>query len=514
MTTHQYSGNSYWEASIATPPERYPSVSGEIIADVAIIGAGIVGLTAAERLCREGKTVVVLEASHVGKQVTARSTAKVTSQHGLIYQRLIDEVGESNARLYAQANESAIEYIAALVSKENIDCAFERKSSYIYTSQASEVAAIEKEARAAAALGLPATLTHDIQADIPVKAALCFENQAQFHPACYLLGLAKTVAKNASIFEDSPVVEVKHGSPCKMKTAGGATITARDVIVATHLPVVPDGMFFAKAFPISHSIVAAPLDDARALGGMCLRSGQPSLSFRDDSSGGQRYLVAVGPTFKTGVTADETNSFVVLEQFLFEHFGIENPPYRWTNEDFEPMDGLPFVGHASTSSPHLFVALGFNAWGITTGTAAAGLIADLIMGRPSPCAELFDATRIRPLKGGAEFIKGNMESAKHFIADRYGLPKCEHRIQLATGQAQVVRVDGRAVAAYCDDHGALHAVSATCTHMGCLVGWNKTDRSWDCPCHGSRFDMDGKVLHGPATSPLENLTRKYDHGSR
>ncbi|MCK9510030.1 MAG: FAD-dependent oxidoreductase [Pigmentiphaga sp.] len=505
MTNHLNDRQSYWESTL-TDSVSYPSLSHDLQADVVVIGAGIVGLTAAELLCREGKSVVVLEALRVGSQVTARSTAKITSQHGLRYRQLIDDVGEDKARLHAQANEDAIEHIARLVADEAIDCALERKTAYVYTTNAADTASIEEEAAAAIRLGLPARLSAEIEAPIAVKAALAFERQAQFNPARYLAGLAATVAKKASLFEMSRASEVQHGSPCRVRTGAGATITAADVIVATHQPIVPDGMFFAKALPFSHSVVAAPLDPSCPLGGTAVNNQEPSFSFRDDASSGQRYVIAVGPSFSTGVTRKEEQSFAQLVRFLQDTFGIPAPTHRWTNEDFSPMDGLPFVGRASSDSPHLHVAIGFDSWGITTGTAAARLITDLIMNRPNPCAELWDASRIRPLKGGPAFIQGGIESAKHFIGDRFGLPRYKKEPDLEPGQASVVRLQNDPVAAYRDDTGALHAVSAVCTHMGCLVGWNQTDRSWDCPCHGSRFDVDGQVLHGPATKPLKKFT--------
>src|SRR5690606_7246378 len=365
------------------------------------------------------------------------------------------DVGKDNARLYAQVNEAAINEMEQLIAREGIHCAFERKPAYLYSTEASAVRSIKAEAEAAASLGLPARLTTDIQAAIKVEAALCFDNQAQLNPVQYLSGLAAVVARKAPVFEMSRVTGIEHGEPCRVKTEAGATVTARDVTVATHQPIVPDGKFFAKAFPFSHSVVAAPLEASRAPGGMCITSGEPSFSFRDDASGSQRYLIAVGPTFKTGVAEAEADSFRQLERFGRETSVIESPGDRWTNEDFAPMDGLPFVGRATSGSPHFFVALGFNAWGITTGVAAAALITDLIMDRSSPCAELFDASRIRPLKGGAEFLKGNVQAAKHFVGDRFGIPAED--VDLAPDQATITRINDEKVAVYCDDAGTTHA---------------------------------------------------------
>jgi Rieske Fe-S protein len=279
------------------------------------------------------------------------------------------------------------------------------------------------------------------------------------------------------------------------------------VIVATHLPVVPDGMFFSKAYPFSHPVVAAAIEPASAPDGMFINVGEPSRSFRVDRSSAGCHLIAVGATYETGVVEAERVSFHGLEDFLRQTFGIDRISHRWTNEDYQPMDGLPFVGRASSSSPHLYVAVGFNAWGISTGTAAATLIADQIMGRDSPGAVLLDATRAKPLKGGAQFVKENLRSARHLVGDRF-LASRPKALSPRAGSAAVAKLERESVAAYRDQDQVLHAISAVCTHMGCIVGWNEADRTWDCPCHGSRFDVDGKVLHGPATAPLKDMSGK------
>jgi glycine/D-amino acid oxidase-like deaminating enzyme/nitrite reductase/ring-hydroxylating ferredoxin subunit len=477
--------------------------------DVVVVGAGIVGLTAAYRLVRAGKSVLVLDARRIGHQATGRSTAKITSQHGLIYTRLIQEVGEDNARIYAQANQRGLNAIADLVEEHQINCGFERAQAYVYTETRNGKAQIEEEARVAAKLGLPARLMEEAPEPMSHGVALCFDEQAQFNPVQYLHGLASALAANIMLCEDTRVVEVKNGEPMTVKTEDGFTVRARDVIVATHLPVVPQGMFFAKAYPYSHSVVAAEIDPARVPEGMWISLEKPTHSFRIDRSSDATYLVAAGQTYKTGVTVDEQASFQDLDRFLRETFGIHHTAYRWTNEDFEPMDGLPFIGRASGGSPHLYVATGFNAWGITTGTVAATLIRDLILGRPNECESLFDAKRIRPLQGGAEFLKENFKTAKHLIGDRFQVEHAKD-LDLRAGDAVVANVQGENIAAYRDDSGRLHALSAVCTHMGCLVGWNATDHSWDCPCHGSRFAVDGSVIHGPATQALKQIPGRHD----
>jgi len=212
-------------------------------------------------------------------------------------------------------------------------------------------------------------------------------------------------------------------------------------------------------------------------------------------------MIFTGPSFKHGHVDAERESFEDLEEFARDHFGVEGE-YRWTNEDYTPIDHVPFIGRSSSLGECYLVATGFNAWGISNGTAAAILIADLIEGRDNPWLKLFDATRVKPIAGAKEFVAGTAATASHLIGG-YLARKRHGFDELAPGEAAILRIDGSHVAGYRDAEGGLHAVSAVCTHMGCLVGWNETDKSWDCPCHGSRFAMDGSVIHGPAVKPLE-----------
>lgn len=493
---------AFWTATASEAAPSYPRLSANLEVDVAIVGGGIVGLTAAELLKRTSRSVAVLEARRVGQQVTGRSTAKVTSQHGLIYDRLIRDFGEEEARIYGEANEQAIRRIEQLTIELRIACDFARAPAYVYAAKPEELPQIEREVEAARWLGLPAAYVDQLPLPFTIAGGIRFDDQAQFQPYDYTVGLARSVASGGMIFEQTRVTAVEDGDPCVVRTESGPTVTARDVIVATHLPIGKIGLFFAKAFPYAHPVVAARIDASRIVDGMFISAGSPSRSVRFARHAEQTYLVAAGDSYKPGHSDEQEQAFADLDRFLLEAFGLAASDYRWTNEDFNAMDGVPFIGR-SPGSGHEFVATGFNAWGLTGGTAAAMLLTDLISGRENPWAELFNAGRAKPIAGGPSFLKENVHSARQLVSERLLKRRPDAAGTIGPGEGAIIDLGGEQVAVHRDTEGGLHAVSAICTHMGCVVGWNGVDRTWDCSCHGSRFGLDGSVIHGPAVSPLE-----------
>ena len=504
---------SYWVATVADTAPDFPPLPGDLEVDVAIVGGGLVGLTAAELLRCAGKRVAVIEARKVGQQVTGRSTAKVTSQHGPIYHRLIKDFGEDGARTYGAANQAGIERIARFVEELGIDCEFERKAAYVYTRSDRHVGEIEAEVEAARRVGLPAGFVRECSLPFPIAGAVRFDDQAQFNPCKYLAALARAVAAGdgGRVFEGTRALSIEHGEPCRVTTNRGGTVTARDVIVATHMPINNVGLFYAKAYPYAHPMVAARIDPARAPDGMFISVETPTHSIRiaRSSPDGAAYLVTVGDSYKTGHTDEGIKAFEDLVRFVREEFGAPSIEYHWTNEDFNSMDGVPFIGRASSGSEHLFVATGFNAWGITSATVAGMILSDLIVGRANPWAGLFDATRTKPVAGGPSFVRENVSAGVHLVKG-YVQGRPRSIAEVAPGDGAVLKLNGEQVAVHRDERGNVHAVSAVCTHLRCVVGWNPADRTWDCPCHGSRFDVDGGVIHGPATTDLE---RKSVDGS-
>jgi glycine/D-amino acid oxidase-like deaminating enzyme len=382
---------SFWNAQVAET--AYPRLEGDLDVDVAVIGGGIAGMTAAMLLKRSGRRVALVEAKRVGRQVTGHSNAKITSQHSLIYADLIERLGEDAAQRYADANQAALQHIADRVAEHEIDCAFERRPAYCFTQAPDRVERLEAEFEAATRLSLPASLHGTSDLPYPVQAALRFDDQAQLNPTAYVCDLATRVAGDGShLVERTRVLEVEDGEPCAVRTEHG-TVRAGEVVVTTNLPIVPQGEFHKKTSPRAHVVVAAPIDPRRAPASMYLSIDPPTHSIRTAPFGEERLLIAVGESFAPGTVTDTEALYRELCAFVRDRFGVDEFVAQWANMDYDSQDRLPFVGRASRDSGHLWIATGFCSWGISGGTAAGMILADAIMGRDNPWAGLFDATR-------------------------------------------------------------------------------------------------------------------------
>ena len=492
--------SSFWVDS--TPATDYPALSGDITVDVAVLGAGITGLTTAALLKREGKSVAVVDLKRIGRGVTGYTTAKLTVGQNLIYKGLVGTFGEEGARLYAESNQAAIERVAAFVEQDGIDCDFERASNYVYTESREELDELREEVEAANRAGVQATLVTETDLPYEVAGAIRVDNQAQFHPRKFVLPLAAEVAGEGShVFENTRALKVRHGDPCVVETPSG-TIRARDVVVATHIPFSDRGLFFAKAHPSRSYAVAARMDGASAPRGMYISSSQPTRSIRSTpGAGGARVLVVGGEGHKPGQERDTRPRYEALERFLRERFQAEEVQWRWAAQDYVPVDGAPYIGRLTRRSRHIYVATGFAKWGLTKGVLAAIMFADAIGGRENPWAELYDAKRIKPVASTPKFVKENAQAGWHFVADR--ARRAGDVAAIAPGDGAVVTRGGRKLAVYRDEQGELHAMSAVCQHLYCIVEWNTAEKSWDCPCHGSRYSATGTVIQGPTVRDLK-----------
>ncbi|MFF1379981.1 FAD-dependent oxidoreductase [Streptomyces sp. NPDC058308] len=496
---------SYWmETSAAT---SHPPLAEDIEVDVAVVGGGVAGLSTAWELARDGRSVAVLEADRIAAGVTGHTTAKVTALHSLVYERLRRTRGPEGARLYAESQQQAVEHVAALCSELGIDCGLERAPAYTYTTRAADTDQLRAEAAAAREAGLDAVYTEETGLPFPVAGAVRVADQAQFHPRGYLLALAGELrARGGVIHERTRVTGLHEGSPCKVTAESGHTVTARSVVVATHYPVFDRALLFARLSPRRELVVAAPLaEGAQDPGGMYITPDEGKRSVRTAPYGdaGGRLLIVTGESFTPG-TGDAAAGFRALDTWMRERFDVGETAYRWAAQDNDVSDGVPMIGAFHPGARHTYVATGFGGWGMTGGVLAGQLLARLIGGGESPWAGLYDPRRLwSTVREAPALLRQQAEVARHFIGDRLRTTHVDSVAEIPAGSGAVVRVEGRRCAVHRDESGALHAVSARCTHLGCLVAFNEAETAWECPCHGSRFATDGSVLQGPATRPLE-----------
>jgi glycine/D-amino acid oxidase-like deaminating enzyme/nitrite reductase/ring-hydroxylating ferredoxin subunit len=485
---------SLWVAT--TEAGEFPPLSADARADVVVVGAGITGLTTARLLTEQGASVVVIDAGSIAAGATGYTTAKITSLHGLTYTRLAEQLGERRARLYGAANEAALAEIARLIEHDGIDCSFERRAHVVYTNDPSSTDAFEEEVALAVKLGLPASSSTADELPFDVAAAVRFDNQAQFHPRAYCLALAETITGSGGrvhahtrarhIDGDDRIVVTDHG-----ELRGDA------IVIATHLPIKEMGGYFARTEAWRSYAIAVTVDGDQPQD-MYLSADSPTRSLRTAGD----HLIVGGEGHKVGDAHDTRVHYRNLEAWASEHFAVGRVDHRWSAQDCRAADGVPHIGRMAGHDDGVYVATAFNKWGMSHGAVAALLLRDLIAGRDNPWLEVYDATRIAPKRSLKGVISENIDVVKHFIGDRVGIRGNASIDELAPGDGTVVRVAGADVAAFRDDNGTVHAVSAVCTHLGCLVNFNPAERSWDCPCHGSRFATDGTVIEGPAVDDL------------
>lgn len=470
--------------------------------EVCVIGAGLFGLTTAYYLTQCGKKVVVLERDGIGKKVSGNTTGKITSQHELFYTHLVEDYGEEYAKKYLKANEQAIRNIQQIIDREKIECEFSTQKSYVYTTKQDEVIEIEKEVEIVNKLGKDAKFVTNIELPLKIKGAIEFDGQAQFHPRKYMLGLANAILKQNKIYNYTTVTDVeKDGDNYKIYTDKG-NIKAKYVVLATHFPTINmPGFYFLKMYQSTSYLIAIETN-SKLPQGMYINIREPVYSFRKANYNGKEILLIGGAGHKTGEPIPEESHYEQLEKKAKEMYSDCKVLFRWNTRDCISLDKIPYVGEFSNLMKNLYVGTGFKKWGITLSNVAANIVADKIMGSINEFEDIFTAIRMKPIKNRWEvenMLKETVNSIalNKFKIDSWNVEKIEK------GNGAIIEIDGSNVGIYKDINGKMYAVKPNCSHLGCLLSWNNTDKTWDCPCHGSRFDYRGRNLYEPAIKDLD-----------
>lgn len=481
---------------------NFNSLNSSLNTDVCIIGGGMFGLSTAYYLSKKGVNVTVLEKDFIGSKTSGYTTAKITSQHGLIYKHFIDDYGLEFAQKYLMANEQAINNIAEIVENENIDCDFERQSNFIYTASLDDLNKIENEISALKEINFISNFVTDLDVPFSLKSAIEFPNQAQFHPRKYMAGLCKSIVKNGgNIFENTTVFDVKKDKDVYNVICDKYSVTCKYVVLASHYPFINiPGFYFTKMYQDTSYVIAIDPKD-KLFDGMFLSTQPNVFSFRSTNYNGKRLLLIGGAGHKTGEKVSYKSTYDVLEEKAYELYPNCEILYKWNTRDCITLDKIPYIGDFSNIMPNVFIGTGFNKWGMTSSNVAANIIADKILDISNQFEDVFNSTRMHPIKNRWEMKNIIKQSSNSLFFDKFSPASIHFDIENNTGK--VVEINGEKVGIYKDEDGNAFILKPFCTHLGCLLSWNNVDKTWDCPCHGSRFDRFGHNIYDPAIKDLE-----------
>ena len=483
------------------------SLEGDEETEICVIGGGLFGLTTAYYLTKCGKKVIVLEKGEIGSKVSGNTTGKITSQHDLFYAHLIDDYGEEYAKKYLEANEKAIENIKQIIKEEQIDCDFSMQKSYVYTTKEDEVLEIQKEVEAVNKLGKNAKFVDKIDLPIKIKGAIEFDGQAQFHPRKYMLGLANSIIKQNKIYQYTTVTDVeKNGEKYNVYTDKG-TVEAKYVVIASHFPIINmPGFYFVKMYQSTSYLIAIETE-SQLPQGMYINVKEPIYSFRTANCNGKEVLLIGGVGNKTGEPIEDNSHYEKLEKKAKEMYPDCKVLYRWNTRDCISLDKIPYIGEFSNLMKNVYVGTGFKKWGMTSTNVAANIIVDKIMKNENRYEEIFTATRIKPIKNRWEVENMLKQTVNSIALNKFKIEPYSIE-QIKNDNAAIIEINGNNIGVYKDAKGEIYAVKPNCSHLGCLLSWNNLDKTWDCPCHGSRFDYMGKNIYEPAIKNLEKIVYK------
>ncbi len=500
-TSGKERGESVWVQERYRNEERgektvRPSLEGDITTEAVVIGAGLAGVLTAYMLQERGLEAVLLECQEAGSGMTRNTTAKITSQHGIIYKKLLTYKGEERAREYAMANQHALELFEEIVNRYEIDCDYEILPNYIYSKDHEQL--IRQEVEAAKILGLPVSFTRDTTLPFPVKAAARFDHQAQFHPIKFL----DAVADRLTVYEHTRVTELRTGG---MVITDKGSVHAKSIVITTHYPFINvPGYYFLKMH--QEREYAALLE-----GEDILRNARLDGMYRDAAPEGYTFR-----NYKDGLIIGSGNHRAGKYQPLDAYRQIEEDKkkwypnsamvYKWSNQDCMTPDSVPYIGKYSVNMQNMYVATGFNKWGMTNSMAAAMIISDMITGRENEYRNVFYPRRLM-FSGTGKFLKDAVVITVSLLKEHMKIPHDKLK-DIDIGKAGIINHDGERFGVYRATEDKYYFVTTKCPHLGCSLEWNQNEMSWDCPCHGSRFDYKGNLISNPAMRDTFNACQR------
>ncbi|HTE02485.1 MAG TPA: FAD-dependent oxidoreductase [Mucilaginibacter sp.] len=500
---------SPWQEGLPAVVQPVAGDTADMIYDCLVVGAGITGLTTALLLQQGGKKTLIAEAHSVGFGTTGGTSAHINTFADTTYKEAESAFGAKGAQLFADAVNEGFKIIKDNIGAHQIECDYESKTGYLYAEDEEQAKQLDDVFAGAIQVGVPVQYVSEVPTPVPYQKALQFDRQAQFHPLKYLQGLQRAyLAAGGLILENTRIEKINTEDGIHTAEAPGRNIKARNIVYATHMP--PNiNVFNFECAPYRSYVMAVKLKSGKYPDALIYDMQEPYHYVRTHRIEGQELLIAGGQDHKTS-HEDAEKAFAELEKYIRKYYQVSSVKYKWSSQYYVPVDGLPYVGQMPFAADGVYCATGYNGNGMMLGSVSGKLLSDLVRNRPNPYADLFDPCRIKPIDGFNEFIKENADVAYHFVADRMGIKETDSLKRLRPGTGKVVEVDGEKIAAYRDEQGIIHALSPVCTHAKCIVNWNSEEKSWDCPCHGARFDIDGKVLTGPATKDLARILA--DHG--
>ncbi len=504
MNRDGYNKSIWQDTNVKEKQGKSPANTPQVY-DAIIVGAGITGITTAYNLVREGKKVLILEAQCPGFGTTGGTTAHLNTFYDTSYEEVIENFGEEEAKLFAGSGTESIEIIKQNIQVNNIDSTFKECTAYVFSVVEEQSEMLEKMTDASNKVGVPMQYINDSPFPIPYLKIAQVQDNAQFNPASYIYGLLAAFKKlGGELIENCRVTGVEEGDILEVETSSGK-MKCNNLVYATHLPPGVNQLHFENKAYRSYAM-AVRLKDGNYPDALGYDLYDPYHYYRSQELNGLQYLIVGGEDHKTGDAINTEQCFRKLESYVAQYYEIEEVAYKWSSQYYVPADGLAYIGQMTAANKNIFVATGYNGNGMMFGTLAGQIICDLICEKKNKYQKLFDPLRIKPVAGFSEIMKNAADTVGNLLGIKVEKEKMDVLAELAPNEGKLVKYEGKKLGIYKDEKQNIHMVNPACTHIHCTVAWNATERSWDCPCHGARYNADGEMLTGPARKNLENVT--------